>query len=131
MTIDQPVEFKVFIIITKRIYQLFSNLEQTHIEKELENGENGNVEVDVKRNSVAGHSFILAVTLKLLPSDDGEDEENVCCQCDYLESIVLKLLYLKEILHLCVDHGNRDPVIAPQEAAFGAELAKFLNLLLS
>ena len=31
------------------------------------------------------------------------------------------------ILYLCVDHGDGDPVVAPEEAALGTELAELLK----
>ena len=48
MSVNQPIKLKIFIIISKRIDQLFSNLEQAHVEEELENSEYGDVEVNVQ-----------------------------------------------------------------------------------
>ena len=45
--VNEPIQFKVFIVITKWIYQLFSNFQETHIEEELEDGINGQIEVNV------------------------------------------------------------------------------------
>ena len=47
MSVNQPVELKIFIIISKRIDQLLGNLEQSHVEEELEDSEDGDVKVDI------------------------------------------------------------------------------------
>ena len=112
MAIDEPVQFKVLVVVTERVDQLFSHLEQTHEEEELEDGEDGNVEVDVERDPSAGHSAIRhRVRVQLLPADDGEDEEDVGGQGH----------------HLGVDHGDGDPVVAPEQSALGSELTELLR----
>ena len=112
MAIDEPVQFKVLVVVTERVDQLFRHLEQTHEEEELEDGEDGNVEVDVERDPSAGHSAIRhRVRVQLLPPDDGEDEEDVGGQGD----------------HLGVDHGDGDPVVAPEQAALCPEFTKLLE----
>ena len=98
MSVNQPVELKIFIIISKRINQLFSNLKQPHVEKELEDGEDGDVKVDVQWQPSTRHPLVLPIPLELLSADDGEDEEDVGGEGD----------------HLSVDHGYGDPVVAPQ-----------------
>ena len=112
MTIDEPIQLKVFIVVTKRIDQLFCYFQETHEEEELENGEDGDVEVDVERNSSAWHpSSFHSVWIQLLSPDDGEDEEDVGGQGD----------------HLGVDHGDGDPVVAPEQAALCPEFTKLLE----
>ena len=112
MTIDEPVQLKVFIVVTKRIDQLFCHFQETHEEEELEDGEDGNVQIDVERNPSAWHPCSFhSVWIQLLPPDDGEDEEDVGGEGD----------------DLGVDHGDGDPVIAPEQAALCSEFTKLLE----
>jgi len=36
MSVNEPIKFKIFIVVTKGVNQLFSDLQQTHVEEELE-----------------------------------------------------------------------------------------------
>ena len=112
VTIDEPVQLKVFIVVTKRIDQLFCHFQETHEEEELKNSEDGDVQIDVERNPSAWHprSFH-SVRIQLLPSDDREDEEDVGGEGD----------------DLGVDHGDGDPVVAPEQSALGSELTELLR----
>ena len=109
MSVDQPVELEILIVITEGIDQLFSHFQESHVEEELEDGVDGDVEVNIERDTTTGHSR--SVVLYLLPANDGEDEEEVGGEGD----------------DLCVDHGDGDPVVAPQQPALGTELAKLLR----
>ena len=113
MSVDQPVQLKVFVVVTKGVDELFGNFEKAHEEEELKNGENGNVEIDVERNPAAWHSLVLSIWFDLLSADDGEDEEDVGGEGD----------------HLGVDHGYGHPVVAPQQPTLGSEFTKLLNCL--
>merc|ERR1719367_1743161 len=108
VTINEPVQLKVFIVIPKRIDQLFCHFQQTHEEEELENGEDGNVQIDVERNPSTWHPLTNNLRIQLLSADDGEDEEDVGGEGD----------------DLGVDHGDGDPVIAPEQAALCSEFTK-------
>ena len=101
MSVNQPVELKIFIIISKRINQLFSNLEQTHVEEELEDGEDGDVKVNIQGNTVAGHPPVLVVPVYLLPPHDGEDEEEVGGQGHHLAWVNINMI---ELVGLQVNH---------------------------
>ena len=111
MSVNQPVQLEVLVVVSEGIDQLLGHLQQPHVEEELEDGVDWNVEINIKRQSSAGHPLALAVTLQLLSTDDGEDEEHVGGEGD----------------HLGVDHGDGDPVVAPQQPALGTELAKLLE----
>ena len=54
-----------------------SDLEQTHVEVELENGEDWNVEIDVHGHPATPHVLALLDGVDLLPTDHREDEEHV------------------------------------------------------
>ena len=89
MSVYQPVEFKVFVVVPEGVDQLLCDLEEAHVEEELEDGEDGDVEVDVDGNSPAGHPHILPAVahteaLDLLAPDQGEDEEEVGGKGDHL-----------------------------------------------
>ena len=88
MSVYQPVEFKVFVVVPEGVDQLLCDLEEAHVEEELEDGEDGDVEVDVDGNSPAGHPHILPVShtkaLNLLAANEGEDEEEVGGKSDHL-----------------------------------------------
>ena len=89
MPVYQPVKFKVFVVVSKGVDQLLSHLEEAHVEEELEDGEDGDVEVDVDGNPPAGHPHVLPVVahpkaLNLLSTDEGEDEEEVGGKGDHL-----------------------------------------------
>ena len=51
------------------------------------------------------------ISFDLLSADNGEDEEEVGGEGD----------------DLCVDHGDGDPVVAPEQSALGSELTEFLK----
>ena len=91
MSVYQPVEFKVFVVVPEWVDQLLGDLEEAHVEEELEDGEDGDVEVDVDGNSAAGHPHILPVShtkaLNLLAADEGEDEEEVGGKSDHLRIV--------------------------------------------
>ena len=59
-------------------------LEQTHVEVELENCEDWNVEIYVHRHTTAPHVLPLLDGVYLLPSDHSEDEEDIGGQRDDL-----------------------------------------------
>ena len=77
MPVDQPIELEIFIVISERIDQLFSNLQQAHIEEELEDGKDGDVEVDVQGNTTTWHPLISAITIDLLSSNNCENKEEI------------------------------------------------------
>ena len=111
MPVDEPVELEVLVVVAEGIDQLFGHLEQAHVEEELEDGEDGNVEVDVHGHATGPHEGALLHAVNLLPADHGEDEENVGGQGD----------------DLGVHHGDGHPVVAPQQPALGSKFAKFLK----
>ena len=89
MSVYQPVKFKVFVVVPEGVDKLLGDLEEAHVEEELEDGEDGDVEVDVDGNPPAGHPHILPVVphtkaLNLLSTDEGEDEEEVGSKGDHL-----------------------------------------------
>ena len=89
MSVNQPVKFKVFVVVPEWVDQLLSHLEQAHVEEELEDGEDGDVEIDVDGNPPARHPHVLPVVshskaLNLLSADEGEDEEEVGGKGDHL-----------------------------------------------
>ena len=108
VSVDQPVELEILIVITEGIDQLFGNFQKSHVEEELEDGVDGDVEVNIERDTTTGHSR--GVVLYLLSANDGEDEEEVGGEGD----------------DLGVDHGDGDPVVAPEQSALGSELTELL-----
>ena len=98
MSVYQPIQLKILVIITEGVDQLLCNLQQSHVEEELEDRVDGKKEINVQHYSIAGHSLVSMISLNLLPSHYGEDEEEVGGEGD----------------DLGVDHGDGDPVIAPQ-----------------
>ena len=111
MSVNQPVQLEVLVVVPEGIDQLLGHLQQPHVEEELEDGVHGEVEVNIQHHPAAGHPLVPLVTLYLLPTHDGEDKEEVGGEGD----------------HLGVDHGDGDPVVAPQQPALGTELAKLLE----
>ena len=47
MTINEPVQLKILVIVTKWIDQLFRDFEETHEEEELKDGEDGDVQLSL------------------------------------------------------------------------------------
>ena len=47
MPVHQPVDFKVLVVVAEGVDELLGDLEEAHVEEELEGGEDWNVEVDV------------------------------------------------------------------------------------
>ena len=106
MSVYQPVEFKVFVVVAEGVDQLLGDLEEAHVEEELEDGEDGDVEVDVDGNSPAGHPHVFTVVsntkaLNLLSTDEGEDEEEVGGKGDHLRIV--------GNYNTWVDQGNQVP----------------------
>ena len=90
--VDQPVEFKVFVVVPEGVDQLLGDLKEAHVEEELEDGEDGDVEVDVDGDPPAGHPHVLPAVshtkaLNLLAADEGEDEEEVGSKGDHLRIV--------------------------------------------
>ena len=116
VTVNQPIQLEIFIVITKRVDELLGDLEKAHVEKKLKNCENWNVEIDFDWHPAAWHPLSLlvnAVSFNLLSADDGEDEEKVGGEGD----------------NLGVDHGYGHPVVAPKQPALGSEFTKLLDCL--
>ena len=109
MSVYQPIKLEILIVITEGIDQLFSHFQESHVEEELEDGVDRDVEVNIERDTTTGHSR--SVVLYLLPANDGEDEEEVGGEGD----------------DLGVDHGDGDPVVTPEEPALGSELTELLR----
>lgn len=105
MTIDEPVQLKILIVVSEGIYQLFGYFQQSHKEKELQNRENGHVFIYFQLE-------LFFYTVNVLSADQGDRKEAVSSECH----------------HLSVHQWNRHPVVAPQEAAFGSKFAKFLQI---
>ena len=84
-------------------------LEQTHVEEELKDGVNWNVEVDVHGHTSGPHVLAFLEGIDFLAANYSEDEEKVGGQCH----------------DLGVNHGNGHPIVAPQQTTLGPELAKF------
>ena len=83
--VNQPVHLEVIIIFTKWVYQSLRHLEPAHVEEELEEGEDWNIEVRHLRD----------LGVDELSAHEGGEEEGVDCQGD----------------HLGVHQGDGDPVI--------------------
>ena len=96
MSVYQPIKLEILIVITEWIDELLSHFQQSHVEEELEDCVDGYVEVNVQRYTTTGHP--LSMIINLLSANDGEDEEEVGGEGD----------------DLCVDHGDGDPVVAPE-----------------
>lgn len=105
MTIDQPVQLEILVVVAERIYQLLGYLQQPHKEEELQNRENRHVFVYLQLE-------LLLDALDILPADQGDREETVSGECH----------------HLGVHQRDRHPVVAPQEAAFRPKLIEFLRI---
>ena len=89
MAVYQPVQLEVLVVVAEGIDQLLGHLEQAHVEEELEDGEDGNVEVDVDGDPSARHPHVLpivahTIALDLLTTNEGEDEEEVGGKGDHL-----------------------------------------------
>ena len=59
MSVYQPVEFKVFVVVPEGVDQLLCDLEEAHVEEELEEGEDGKVEVDLEVVVLLGRVKVL------------------------------------------------------------------------
>ena len=77
MTINQPVQLEIFIIIAERIYQLFSYFQQSHKEEELQNCENGHVFIYFQLE-------LFLDALDVLSTDYSDCEETVSGECHHL-----------------------------------------------
>ena len=77
MAIYEPIKLKIFVVVTKWIDELFSYFEQAHIEEELEDSVNWNVEVNFKHNPATAHMVSRGDSYDSLSSNDGEDEEYI------------------------------------------------------
>ena len=81
MSVYQPVEFKVFVVVPEGVDQLLCDLEEAHVEEELQDGEDGNVEVEVHRKAAAPHEpvpgRVRPQVVDLLSPDHSENEEHV------------------------------------------------------
>ena len=97
MSVYQPIKLEILIVITERIDELLSHFQQSHVEEELEDCVDGYVEVNVQRYTTTGHS-LSRIIFDLLSANDSEDEEEVGGEGD----------------DLCVDHGDGDPIVAPE-----------------
>ena len=109
MSVYQPIKLEILIVITEWIDELLSHFQQSHVEEELEDCVDGYVEVNVQRYTTTGHS-LSRIIFDLLSANDSEDEEEVGGEGD----------------DLCVDHGDGDPVVAPEQPTLGSELTKLL-----
>ena len=98
MSVYQPIKLEILIVITEWIDELLSHFEQSHVEEELEDCVDREVEINVQNYSVARHPLFSMISLDLLSADNGEDEEEVGGESD----------------DLCVDHGDGDPIVAPE-----------------
>lgn len=104
VTIDQPIQLEVFIVIAEGIYQLLGYLQQSHEEEELQNCEDRKVLIYLQLEW-------LRAAVDILSADQGDPEETVS----------------GERHHLSVHQGDRHPVVAPQKTALGAKLVEFLQ----
>ena len=111
MSVDQPVELEILIVITEGVDKLFRYFQQSHVEEELEDGVDGKEEINVENNPIAGHPLVSVIAFNLLPADYGEDEEEIGGEGD----------------HLGVDHGDGDPFIAPEQSTLRSELTELLR----
>ena len=90
MSVYQPVEFKVFVVVPEGVDKLLCNLEESHEEEKLENSENWEVEVNVDRVSVGwvseGPSAFKqgVLIIQLLAANQAKYEEEVGSQGDHL-----------------------------------------------
>ena len=80
MAINQPVELKIFIVISKRIDELFCHLEQTHVEEELKNGINWNADVNFQWHAATPHVLALSKGINFLSTNHRENKKEVSCQ---------------------------------------------------
>ena len=88
VAINQPVELKIFIVISERIDELFCHLEQTHEEEELKNGINWNVEVDIQWHAATPHVLALFQGINFLTADHREHKKEVSCQGHNLKQLM-------------------------------------------
>ena len=84
MSIYQPVELEVFVVVSEGVDQLLGDLQQPHVEEELEHREDRDVEINVQGDPAAAHGLVHVESVDLLSADDGEDEEDVGRQGDHL-----------------------------------------------
>lgn len=105
MTIDQPVQLEVLVVVPEGIYQLFGHLQQSHKEEELQNRENGHVFVYFQLE-------LLFDAFDVLPADQRDRKKTVSGECH----------------NLGVHQWDRHPVVAPQETAFSPEFVKLLQI---
>ena len=110
MSVYQPIQLEILIVIAEWIDELFCDLQESHVEEELEDGVDRKEEINVEDYPVAGHPLISVISLNLLSAHYREDEEEVGGEGDDLR----------------VDHGDGDPVVAPEQPALGSELTELL-----
>ncbi len=79
MSIYEPVELEVLVVIAEWVDELLRHLEQSHVEEELEHREDGYVQVNVHGHPAAAHvaALVRLVVEHFLPPDHSEHEEQV------------------------------------------------------
>ena len=81
MAVYQPVQLEVLVVVAEGVDELLGDLEEAHVEEELQDGEDGNVEVQVHREAAAPHEpvpgRVRPQVVDLLPPDHSENEEHV------------------------------------------------------
>ena len=99
ISVNQPVQLEILVVVTKGVDELLGNFEETHEEEELEDGEDGEVEVEVDGHPVGrvlvlpvpyGTHKTLVVVVQLLASDQTEDEEHIGGQGHHLLEKVIR-----------------------------------------
>lgn len=105
MTIDQPVQLKILVVVAEGIYQLFGYFQQSHKKEKLQNREDWHVLVYFQLE-------LLFDAVDVLPADQRDRKETVSGECH----------------NLGVHQWDRHPVVAPQETAFSPEFVKLLQI---
>ena len=77
VAIDQPIELEIFVIVSKRVNELFCDFEQTHVKEELKDGIDWNVEIDVHGYTTAPHGLTFFQGINLLPTDHAKNKEHI------------------------------------------------------
>lgn len=73
ISVNQPVRLEVVVVLPKRVDQLLRDLQPPGVEEELQQGEDGNVQVQVVTR-------VALTRIQELTTDQTHQEETVNCQ---------------------------------------------------
>lgn len=91
ITVDEPINFKVIIVLTKGVDEGLCHLQPAHVEEELQYGEDGEVEINVVL-------WVILLWVKELASHDGGHEEGVHCQTHHLQAMMMMKSVMKVMM---------------------------------